>query len=258
MSTDTTDKSRILSRIKKLLTLAHDSAATEGERDNALRAAHATLAKYNLSLAEVDSNTSPDDPRLKHVFVTRDLVWMRTCAFAIARLFFCEYFYTLTRGQPGSKRMHHSFIGRSTNAVTAQDMTSYIITSILAEARRVTRADPAAWMSPGAYERNFAKGAASRIAERCKALREEATAPAPSLTVGSSRTALVLASFYDSERKANQLWLQQAGITTRATTNRQFFSTSAGFQEGRAFGDRLNLNSNTTLSSSTTNRKALS
>ena len=46
------DKARALARVRKMLALANDAAATEGERENALRMAHATLAKYNLELAE--------------------------------------------------------------------------------------------------------------------------------------------------------------------------------------------------------------
>ena len=46
------ERNKILARVRKLLNLANNAAATEGERDNAMRMAHATLAKYNLSLAE--------------------------------------------------------------------------------------------------------------------------------------------------------------------------------------------------------------
>lgn len=238
------DKTRVLSRIKKLLALAHDDRAPEGERDNALRAAHATLAKYNLSMSELKSD-QPDDPRVKGEMRTKDFPWMRTCAFAIAKLFFCEYFYNKP---PGSTYQTHHFIGRSTNATSAQDMTNFVLNSILREARCARANAPESVMAPGAWERNFCKGAAHRISERCNEIRATATKPPASLPVGSSNTALVLASFYDSEREANKKWLAQIGITTRATASRQRSNTRIGYDAGRAFGDSLNLNSNTNLS----------
>lgn len=50
------DKERILSRVRKMLRLANDAGATEGKRDNAMRMAHATLAKYNLDIAQAEES----------------------------------------------------------------------------------------------------------------------------------------------------------------------------------------------------------
>jgi hypothetical protein len=43
----------ILEKVKKLLALANDKGATEGERDNALRMAHGMLAKHNLDMSDL-------------------------------------------------------------------------------------------------------------------------------------------------------------------------------------------------------------
>lgn len=45
----------ILEKVKKLLALAGNAGATEGERDNALRMAHGLLAKHNLDMADLVS-----------------------------------------------------------------------------------------------------------------------------------------------------------------------------------------------------------
>jgi hypothetical protein len=52
---------KILSRIQKMLALANDLAATEGERDNALRMAYNLMAKHNLDMVTVEARnpTSP-------------------------------------------------------------------------------------------------------------------------------------------------------------------------------------------------------
>ena len=46
----------ILDRVKKMLAIANDSAASEGECDNALRMAHNTLAKHNLDMADLNAH----------------------------------------------------------------------------------------------------------------------------------------------------------------------------------------------------------
>src|SRR3954471_16442005 len=92
MTREETDK--IAARIRKMLALSRDAAATEGERDNALRMAHATLAKYNLTLAQADAaGTKTEEQRQKAGMTVREHPWMRSVAAGIARLFFCEFFY---------------------------------------------------------------------------------------------------------------------------------------------------------------------
>jgi hypothetical protein len=49
------DREKVLARVKKMMTLATDAGASEGERENALRMAHATLAKYNLTMSEAEA-----------------------------------------------------------------------------------------------------------------------------------------------------------------------------------------------------------
>lgn len=58
------DEDRILERVRKMLALANDEAATEGERDNALRMAHNLLMKHQLSMEDVENHAKDkDDPR---------------------------------------------------------------------------------------------------------------------------------------------------------------------------------------------------
>lgn len=49
---------KIINRIKKMLALANDAAAAEGERDNAMRMAYNLLAKHNLTMATVEGPTN--------------------------------------------------------------------------------------------------------------------------------------------------------------------------------------------------------
>ena len=67
-----TPHEKIMARVKKMLTLAYDKGATEGERDNALRMAHKYLAKYNLDIAEVEASgdkKAKGEPRVEETSI---------------------------------------------------------------------------------------------------------------------------------------------------------------------------------------------
>ncbi len=248
--TDNIDKERVLSRVKKLMTLANDAAATEGERDNAMRMAHATLAKYNLSMSEAErSGAKPEEQRTGEAMEGRDYPWMRTAAYSVAQLYFCEYFYILQYGG----KVKHFFIGKTSNVYTAQEMTKYIISSIDREAQKVSTERTG--KSGGTYWRSFCKGAAYQVHVRCRKIREEAeeesreeAEEAKLLAAGAENrttgTALVLASVYESEKKANTEFMQtKMGINDlRPGRGRERNTAADAHAEGRAYGDRVSLN----------------
>ncbi len=53
----TTDNEKVLDKVRKLLALANNEAASEGERDNAMRMAHKLLTMHQLEMADVDAHT---------------------------------------------------------------------------------------------------------------------------------------------------------------------------------------------------------
>lgn len=224
---------RALERVRKMLALANDAAATEGERDNALRMAHATLAKYNLSLAEASS--TPND-RGQGVLSLRSPPWARTVANAVATLFFCEYFFIKIRGD---QRVKHFFIGRLANTTTAMELTAFVIKSIQNESgkrRRVLGAD-------GKWQTAFIKGAAHKVYFRCQELRQQAE-DASRMEAVPGRS-LVLASVYATELSANQDWLAKAGWKIKYGNPRQESISSSsygGYVAGTEYGAGISLN----------------
>ena len=228
------DKDKVLGRVKKMMALANDAAASEGERDNALRMAHATLAKYNLTIGEAEaSGQKSDEPRESGKMEGKDYPWMRTVAAAIARLFFCNYFYVSQRGS----KVNHFFVGKQSNIVTAQGMTKYIIASIDKEARKEAKAQ-AGESGAGTYWRSFCKGAAHKVFRRCVEI-QEAAERAPAVP----GTSLVLASLYRSELDANAAFInEQMGIKLRSTANRERNTAWSAYNSGREFGGRIGLN----------------
>ena len=241
------EQKRILERVRKMLALANDAAASEGERENAMRMAHATLAKYNLSLSEAEaSGSAPEEARIEGGMVGRDYPWMRTCAHAMAELFFCEYLIARARGG----KVVHYFVGRESNTITAREMTSYVISSIDREAKRWS----AETYSGSNGWRSFAKGAASRVYVRARKIREEAER-AP--VTPSTSTALVLASVYALEQQKNKALIAQLyGDSLRQGRATQQRNTSSdAYAAGREFGDRVSLNQQ--LGSSSSNNRRL-
>lgn len=227
------DIKHILERVKKMLAIANDSAAAEGERENAMRMAHKTLAKYNLSVADLKEEA---DDRQFIDGVMPAYLWSRIIANSIAHLFFCENYSMSIRGQ-GSKAKQF-FIGREANAITAREMTDYVIKSIAKEGKQRMREnfeDTRWWLS-------FCKGASHRIATRCIQLRkEEERASQEAPTQSSTGTALVLASVYQTEMERNKALIAAQGIKVRQSKSSERNTDWSAHAAGREFGDKINL-----------------
>jgi hypothetical protein len=85
---------KIFERIKKMLALANDLAASEGERENALRMAYNTMAKYNLDMAAVEAHgKKAEEQRINFQNDSWSWLWARQVNQIIGRLFFCKYYY---------------------------------------------------------------------------------------------------------------------------------------------------------------------
>ena len=233
------DSKRILARVQKMLNLANDAGATEGERDNAMRMAHATLAKYNLSLADVDSaneeakRKDDGEPREEHVNTFYGRPWARNVANNIAKLFFCYYLYT---SHKKATQVRHYFIGRHSNAITAALIAEFVVKSIMREGNRQKRAEH----QGNAWLRAFCWGAAQRVSERVDKLiagEDESQADEPG-------TALVLASYYDTERVANELMVQQKYPSLRKGRGGKGYDYGGdAHTRGREYGGTVSLNS---------------
>lgn len=216
---------KIINRVKKMLALGNDSAATEGERDNALRMVHNILAKYNLSMADIADEEQEERVRERMEFYGRP--WARTVAYASAELFFCKYFYRPS----GKNKSVHSFVGRISNVATATEMAKYLINSIKREAGRKARE-----LGQGTpYRRAFSTGAANKVWDRVKELQ---TQDIPDEATGR---ALVVVPLYKSEQKANQAFLETLGVELTRTSRKGKPLLAGAYHAGSRYGSTLNL-----------------
>lgn len=230
------ERESILIKIKKLITLANDRAATEGERDNAMRMTHSLLAKHNLTMAQAESmGSSPVEERKGEIIEIHDITWARQVANAISKLFFCDFF--TGEKVKGTSRIQAYFVGKTSNVFTAQEMVKYVITSIKKEASSMQKT-----MGEGAtYWRSFCKGAASRVAERCWEIRNKAEQVKQQ---PNTCTAIVpISSIYEMEKRANEKFIADSmGIRLKKTNHTQRNTEIRAHAAGRAYGDRLSLN----------------
>lgn len=233
MSTDrTTDK------IRKLLAMGNDERGNENERENALRQAHALLVKHNLTVADVGSSTT-EEQREERKTKLSVYPWARGMSHSVAQLFFCTYYFQRGAG----KLATHAFIGKQSNAVTAQEIAEYVVGSVFKELRKRFGSET----SPEA--RSFAVGVETSIRQRCAKLRadaeqadREAAAPKPgAVAEASTGRALVLATVYESERRANEAWLAEHVGKLKFQADRTKGVQGSAYAAGKAHGATISL-----------------
>lgn len=218
------DQDRITARVRKMLALANDSGATEGERENALRMAHATLAKYNLSLNQAQAAA---DPRGRHTAEMFSRPWSRQIAASVAKLFFCAYAYQA----PGPKRVgKHYFIGKATNGAAAEEMARFLIDGVQSESWTQARRRG----EDSTFARAFCLGAALAINARVTQMMTKPTEEAV------PEQALVLVDYYKQELVANEAWISN-NMKLRSSANRLRSGSNDGMHAGRAYGNSVSL-----------------
>lgn len=218
---------KIINRIRKMLDLANDLGATEGERDAALHQAYRTMAHYNLDMTTIQA--SQEEPREGYDYHGFSFPFAKTVCDSIAELFFCTY---VVGGKINGTQCVHHFIGKESNAATAMVMADWIIKSIMKEGRKLYKQNT----SPGC--RAFCLGAAAKLRQRVDAMVAESTAANSTEYTGGS--ALVLANLYDSESKANDT-LMMTLYNIKMVKPRKSRVNGSAYAQGKEFGDKINL-----------------
>lgn len=217
---------KVIERIRKMLALANDLAATEGERDNALRMAYNTMAKHNIDMATIEqSGQKNKEARIDFPKVSWSWTWAKQVNAIVADLFFCKYYYFEKIN--GTQITHH-FVGRESNAMAAAVMADYIVNSILKEGRAIYKSNTSAPM------RSFAVGASHALSRRVTEIKRQ-KAQEFEATPGTS---IVLASLYATEAAENEKCLP---ANLRVVKGRSSKVQGDAYSKGREFGDSINL-----------------
>ena len=235
---------RIIDKIRKLLNLANNGAATEGERDNALRMAYALIAKHNLDLEEIQRHGSEEGRTdTGEQFYGRP--WATSVCHTVASLFFCEYYFCRTGIRD---TLDHHFVGKVSNSFTATELSMFLVASIKREGwKRARDAEHGA-----EYRRSFCQGAAATLRRRAIAratLRKRADElrQTQENTGKSTGTSLVVADYYTQESNANNNWLATQGVKLKESTPREHSASNYdAYGQGKAYGSPLPLSASIT------------
>lgn len=224
------EESRVIEKILKLVALGTNAGATEAEAEAAMRQAHKMLAKHNLTMAQIEAKGGKGEDIEELGSVFPGYQWARIMVNAIAELYFCKYYYV-----PSRRKNHYShfFVGKHSNAITAAEISKYVVVTLKRAAGRERR------KHGSHYQSSFLKGAAFRIQERCRELIE--ASKADSIQVSESK-ALVLADVYSVELAAAADWMDQQHPGMRETkhTSRPV-RDSAGYYAGREAANTVGL-----------------
>lgn len=212
-----------IDKVEKLLALARDAAASEGEATNAMNLAQRILDQHNLDMALVEARAGASKPGKRNDQTNRGGLykWQRAVWESTAKLNMCHY--QAVRGLAAGSQYEQRLIGRKENVIMTKVMAQYLQDTIERMA--------AEWAKENGYKSRYVRdaiiyreGMAETICGRLSDLRyqriqeakrkaEEARAAQPQGT----GTDIVLSSVIQSEEDLNNDYLQgwDPGTTAR-------------------------------------------
>ena len=233
----------VMRRIRALLAMSRDKGS-EQEAAIAAEKVQKLLADFNLSIDDVEQRDSSgkviEDGEL---MTSSSNPWRRRVANAIARLYFCDYFWEhVYADNPNRKKGYvrgdrHNFVGLPHNVVVVKEMFVYLVDTIerlAVEARKTQTKRVVGSLS--AYEHSFRTACGDRVANRIWARYEEQTAPPAGLLVKSNVPALytrLSAEVNDYMEKNHK------ALTVKKPRGKH--SSLAGAIDGAKAGERIGL-----------------
>lgn len=214
--TDATQIDRkVLDKVRKLMTLANDGGATEGEANAALEAAQAIMAKNNLTMAQLEAagkSGGEGAARLKSQLKGKaGYSYQQQLMLTVAQTNHCTVLTTYV--WKGNRRMAtgYALIGREANVAAALGMFDYLNQSLERIVTPFIKGDNTQRLSKAAI--SFKEGAAQRLQERLSerfyAAQAEQSAAARAQRKAAQATGsgtglvVVMEDFAEAERHAN-------------------------------------------------------
>lgn len=208
---------KVIARIQKMLNLARDGGATEGEANAAMDAAEKTMAKYNLTMAEVEAgggNAGEGSKRTKQQSKGKaqyefQQQLMRICA----EVNYCVALLVSEWKRGRSMATGFVLIGREANVIATRELYDYLNATTERLAFEYVGCDNAQRLSRKAV--SFKKGCAERLGERlldrhraameeqAREARERNAAARHPASTGTSLV-VVMKDFAQEERDANE------------------------------------------------------
>jgi hypothetical protein len=232
---DQVQMDRIVERVKKLFALAGNNP-NENEAAAAAEKAQAILIEHNLSMTDITNSRIDDDMVIDQELVTSAYPWRRMLASAVAKMYFCKYYYIR---MPGYKAVHN-FVGEKHNIAVAKMMFIYLDQQIDRLAREGAKRFPASERSN--YRSSFRPACSIRVSDRIDARIEAAKRG----EVGAPGTALAVLDLYSQSQNRAAAFLAASGIKPKTRSLSVHVKHYAGTSEGFAAGDKIGLDGQVT------------
>jgi len=239
----TQEQEKVLDKIRKLLALSH--SPNENEAAAAAAKAHALLAEYNLSMSDLDVKAQADEDKfvIDRDMTTDSVPWRRRIAQAVARLYFCHYFFahhyetTLARRNGYIRHDIHSFVGARHNVDVAKLMFKYLSDTVDRLAIEGSKRVPMSERSR--YVTSFKAACTLRLAQRINE-RYEAAKRGEVKTEGG-RNLPALLDTYASVQNALTKFIDKKVGKLRVSKSRATLSHTQGWNDGKQQADRIGL-----------------
>lgn len=230
-------KKKIVERIEKLVRLT--ASSNEHEAALAAERVQAILAEYNLSMTDVESAKDGfDGIETDGNLRTHSYPWHRSLANAVAKMYFCRYFYITHRKPGGNARSGHDshhFVGASHNIEVAKMMFVYLQETVDQLAREGAKSHP---QSRSGYITSFTNSCANRLVTRIYDRVEAAKRGEVKNEAGKSMALVVL---YDRTDQQLQAYLDDKHGKMKTNKSRARLTHWAGAEDGRAAGNKIGL-----------------
>ncbi len=229
---------KALNRAKKMFNLAQNTSF-EHEADTAMAMVHKILAKYNLSLKDVEDQKGQGFQPEHRDFNKYKMRWQKIVIRATSKLYGC---YNFWHGGYDSASSYNVIIGRPHNIDIVIDMSSYIIKAIRKLEREAFNEAMVNGESTYKFKYSFYNGASNKIFQRVNWIIEDSKKSA------EPGTSLVLVSETEaSENYARHKFnlVASRGRSTRMSGNA--YSKGQRAAEGISLNSQVGGNSNKQL-----------
>jgi hypothetical protein len=235
-----TSHDEVLAKVRKLLALAGNGAATEGEATNAAAAAQRLIAQHRLDVALLDdsatvADSKPEPASGNHEPLERGkkaVHWRGILAEGVAVANGCQVYWN---------HGNLMIVGAPSDVASVRHLYGWL-------AREIDRLGADAALGRGrSYGRSWRMGCASRVVERIAEAaavgKAEARAAAIEAGVALARVDGAIAKV-DARMRATEAWLSRHVRLKRATAAPV---NGDALRDGRAAGDRIKLSGHTAL-----------
>ena len=236
------NEEKLIEKIRKLLALAE--SPNEYEAQLAAEKAQALLAEHNLSMSQISDRRSEDEFEMDGELMTLSRPWRRRMAGAVARMYFCKYFYEFVYQDAPNRSCgyirydKHCFVGARHNVEIAKIMFEYLESAVERMASEGARTVPSRERSR--YVTSFRYGAVGRVTARIYERIEEAKRGGM-IKTESGTTLPALASLYDRTQRELEKWVNiHLGELSRSRSTTPG-THGEGYRDGKAAGDKIGL-----------------